>query len=86
MTYPSLIDDVRWLRFSSEVKAKLDLKVTGFNDVFRIADGALMFVVNTNTFNEVFGFYTPLHRVSELGVDGLVDHFVERVKESRKKP
>lgn len=84
--YPSLLDDVKWLRFSTEVKAKLDLRVSGENDVFVIGAGKLLFVVNTTVLDEVFGFYTPLQRASELGVDRLVDHFAERVMESRKKP
>lgn len=81
--YPSLLDDVKWLRFSTEVKAKLTTRVSGTTDVFVIGDGRLLFVVNTTVLDEVFGFYTPLHRAAELGVDGLVDHFAKRVMDSR---
>lgn len=86
MSYPSLLDDIKWLRFATEVKAKLSLRLPGVTDVFRIANGTLLFVVNTNVLDEVFGFYTPLARAQELGADGMVEHFAKRVADSRKKP
>jgi len=87
MSYRSLEDDIKWLVIQAEIKVKLESRVSGTTDVFRIDDGKLLFIANVNTFGEVYGYYTGIERALDIGVDALVDHFTKRVADNyRKKP
>lgn len=86
MSYPTLVEDIKWLSFSAEVKAKLEPRMTGSIDVVRIAAGQLLAVINTPALNEVTCWFTPLRRATELGVDGVVEHFYKYAREQGNTP
>lgn len=83
--YRSLSEDARWCLIQAEIKVKLEDRVGGITDALLIGDGQYLFIVNVDTFGEVFGYYTNAEKAVQQGVDIIVEHFSRRLAENRKK-
>lgn len=83
MTYPSLLSDVAWLHFQTEVVAKTELRLAGTVDCYQIDGGRRVFIINTVR-GSVFGWHFEIERARIADIDAIVDMFVKKAKDSTK--